>query len=905
MHTHTLPAQKPQPAVSIVLFLVFFLASCLPFPFAIHAAQESTAPSPATSDTPPLGTDTVLQRLSNGLTVLIMEDHRFPLVATRLYVHAGSAYESANDAGISHVLEHMVFKGTEKRPKGILSRQIEEAGGYINAATSFDYTVYITDMPKSQWQLGMDVVRDMAFHPTLDATELEAEKQVVLAELKRGEDSPNSVLFQTAHTKALRGTPYAHPIIGFENTIQNITVEAMRAYIKRLYQPQNMLLVVVGDIQAQEVLAEAEQQFAAYANTSQLTVPQPIDAQNLSAGTPQITIKEGPWNKVYFSAVFPAPSFNEYQSITLDMLAQVLGGDDTSMLYRKYKYEQQLVDSISAYNASFERLGMFGISAVLDADKLTSFWDELIRDLAALSETAFTQEELDRARLNLEDGFYTAKETLSGLTSKVGFFQFMGQGEQGEINYIEALQTVDQASLQQALTTWLKPENISYSLLTPKETKNTDALQQSLEATLHAHWPANKKDSKHADAAKEEPSIIDLGQGRTVVVLPDSTLPYVSASLRFSGGDALLSPQEQGLSSLTARVLTTGTKTQDASAINAYLADRAASLGAFSGRTMFGINMQGPSRFSKDLFTLMGEVLVQPSFTEKEVAREITSQIASIHQNEDSPFGLLFRKIPPFLFPGSVYGYEQLGQESYLKNVTPKAVAEYWERQKIRPWVLAVSGDVDKDEVVAFAKNLPVPTHDKVVVLEPTWGSDKALTLPMPNRAQAHLMLIFKTIPETSKDTPALQVLEAVLGGMGGPLFTELRDKQGLGYTVAVLNQQNEDTGYMMFYIGTDPDKLDQAEEAFIKVLTEEAAILQPPKALQRGINQIEGDYYRTHQSLASRSGEAAFLTLTGRPLSYAKDQLQKARQVTPDMLRTLMRTYLAPESAYVVKIIP
>lgn len=126
--------------------------------------------------------------MPNGLSVLILKDTRFPLVSTRLYVHAGSSYETPDQAGISHVLEHMVFKGTGQPPQKRHQPGSGIRGGYLNAATSYDYTVYITDMPDRHWKLGMDVVRDMAFHPTLDPQELESEKNVIVAELQRGED---------------------------------------------------------------------------------------------------------------------------------------------------------------------------------------------------------------------------------------------------------------------------------------------------------------------------------------------------------------------------------------------------------------------------------------------------------------------------------------------------------------------------------------------------------------------------------------------------------------------------------------------------------------------------------------------------------------------------------------------
>ena len=191
------------------------------------------------------------------------------------------AFGTPDQAGISHVLEHMVFKGTDSRPKSAISQEVESAGGYLNAATSYDYTVYITDMPDRHWKLGMDVVRDMAFHPTLDPQELESEKNVIVAELQRGEDDPGSRMFKTLMANTLKGTPYDRPIIGYEKTIRALTTQNLRDYIAKYYQPQNMLLVVVGNVDPAEVLAEAEKMFAPYKNATPLSEVMPYEADRL------------------------------------------------------------------------------------------------------------------------------------------------------------------------------------------------------------------------------------------------------------------------------------------------------------------------------------------------------------------------------------------------------------------------------------------------------------------------------------------------------------------------------------------------------------------------------------------------------------------------------------------------
>lgn len=205
--------------------------------------------------------------------------------------------------------------------------------------------------------------------------------------------------------------------------------------------------------------------------------------------------------------------------------------------------------------------------------------------------------------------------------------------------------------------------------------------------------------------------IIQLGEGRTVVLIPDSTLPYVSANLAYSGGEALLDPSEQGLASLTANVLTKGTVKRGAPEMETFLSDRAASLGASSGMKRFTVSMTGPARFNADLFKLLDEVVRMPAFSAEETARGIRDQAAAIKSSEDQPLALAFRRLMPFLFPHSVYGYLQLGEIGEVEKYTRENVLDYWNRQKTRPWVLAVAGQFSREDVLNFARNLPAPTN--------------------------------------------------------------------------------------------------------------------------------------------------------------------------------------------------
>ncbi|WP_337810280.1 pitrilysin family protein [Desulfovibrio sp.] len=878
--------------------LLILLLGILLVPQLAAAAPQAAPANPSTS-----GNDTMLVRLKNGLTVYIIRDSRFPLVCTRLFVGTGSANETAEQAGISHVLEHMVFKGTEKRPKGQVPRDVESLGGYLNAATSFDKTWFITDMPAKHWKTGMDVVKDMAFHPSLDPAELEAEKDVIVSELKGGDDTPPRRLFEDLQVAGLAHTVYGRPIIGFEKTIRAVTADDLRAYIRTWYQPQNMMLLVAGDIDPKAVLAHAEELFGDLKNDTILPEPAPVQLEG-AAGGPRVEVTYGPWNKVYLGIALPAPALGDQRSIDLDVLAYALGGDGTSQFYRKYRYEKQLVDSISVGNMSLNRAGLLYMVAQLDADKVEPFWQEFTRDLASLDAGKITPDVIERARFNYEDGMDRASETLDGLTSWKATVQFELGGPQGEANVRHALAAVDSARLRQAQDLWLRPDQVRVRVLAPEKAKLPD-----LDAILQHNWPAPAVERQKAAAAAEKVDkreIVDLGQGRTVILQPDRTIPYVSLEILRPGGNALLKPADQGLAQLTAATLTDGCGTRDLDAMERFVAERAASLSASAGVQSFTVSLTGPARFNADYFALLGDLLHKPTFAEKDVRRQADTLKAALVRRQDNPMSFMGSKINGFLFPGGQpYGFDGLGTAENQDRFGPGDVQAFWKQQNAQPWILSVAGDFDREKVLAFARSLPVPTAPAVDVPQPTWGADKRLPLSLPGRQQAHLLLAFHAVPLDHPDAPALMLLESVLSGQSGLLFNKLRDEQGLGYTVTAFYRSLPEAGFMAFYIGTTPRNLDVARQGFSGIIKDIKTDLLPAELLAKGLNRMEGSYYRGRQSLGARADEAASERLLGQPQDFQKRLLEKAAKVTPEQLREVARKYLLVDKMYEVTLLP
>ena len=783
--------------------------------------------------------------LPNGLKVVLHQDRRFPLVSMRLFVQAGSAYETDKEAGISHLLEHMAFKGTGKRPPGMIAEDVEKVGGYLNASTSFDYTVYIADLPARHWKLGLDVLKDMVCNASIIPEELESEKEVVIAELKRGNDNPDSRIFEMLQKYALDGTPYQRPIIGYEEILRSISRQDILNYMEKHYQPQTMMLLICGDFELEPAKAEIAALYAPLQNSRDKNMLKRTDFSTLQLFGPTVMVEKGPWNKVYLGLALPSINQGYSRSVHLDVLSSLLGDGKTSYLYRKYKYELRLVDNISIASYDFERCGLLYMHIVLDADKLDEFWNLFSRELAGLSRVEFTPEELERVKLNLEDDLFRAKETLSGLASKLGYFEFFDNGEQGEKNYLYLLRATTLENLKGQLDDILVPAHLAVAMLIPEDAA-ASITPESMKQTLAINWPqyscTQNMPAKVKNFAK--PEILKLGPGRKLILIPDATLPYVSANFMFAGGDAILDRTSQGLSSFTASLLIRGTAKLGATAIEDYLADRAASLNASSGRQTFGISFSFPARFGDDIFDLLLDTLNNPAFAQEELERVRQNQISGIKASEDQPLGLAFRRMFPFLFGDHPYGFIQAGTAESVAALTREQVFAFWEKQKKQPWVLAVCGDFDREKVLTTAKKLPQPGKEHLELATPSWTVEKNLELRLPDRQQAHILLIFPTVEVGNKDEAALNVMQAILSGQSGLLFMELRDRQGLGYTVTAMPWNSQKTGLLIFYIGTEPDKMQQAKDGFREIVTRLRTESLPEAILERGKQSIEGEYY-------------------------------------------------------------
>lgn len=879
------------------------LKFCAGMALAICMALGGTGAAQAVSDIQTF-------RLENGLTVLVKEDSRFPLVSVRLFVKAGSAWENPEEAGMSHLLEHMVFKGSKTSGAGV-DKRVENAGGSMNAYTSYDMTTYLTDLPSAKWKDAMTAVRDLAFDPLLRQEDLDAEREVVIAEKKQRGDSPMTKLFQTALAHTLKGTPYETPVIGNEKALRGVTPDMMRDYIRRRYDPRDMVLSVAGDVKASEVLAEARELFGGYQNHNVLAVEPSIDPASL-AQCLVVDVEAGPWDKALVSLSFPLPGMKDELLPAADVLAHLLAGDDTALLPVKFRLDHPVVDSISASAMSFERAGAFLVMAQLDAEKTATFLEDLGRTLASLKASDFTDEQIARARLNLEDSYLRGLENIADIAETMGSEYFYDPSSVGGERYLTAVRGVNREQIQQVIDRWIRPDALTVAALVPEgENGGAAALDnESARAAMLRGWPetgrAAEPTKDHDDAGTSLKSeVIGLGEGRTLVLLPDRSLPYVSATLSFSGGELLASDDEEGLASLTASSLTTGTAARSLKNINVYLSDRASGLSAGSGMRSFSIQMDAPAKFAPEVFALMKEVIETPAFREEDVDRSKREQIASIVSGEQSAMGLLGRNLRHFLFETGSYAHRSEGDPAVVAKYGRGDVEAFWNRQKVRPWVLSVAGDFNRAQVEAFARSLPAPSEKALESEPPRWNEEHSWSMTLPGRNQAVYLMLFPTAGSDSSDRAALRLLSECLNGFTGKLYQELREKQSLGYSVFPVDWAARDTGFLAFGIIASPENLDKAKASFEAIVRDLHENLLPEETLERAKAVAEADFYRARQSRAMRAGEGASNILNGYDLDYGRQRLEDMKGVDAETLRETARRYLDLNRAYDLRVTP
>ena len=474
-------------------------------------------------------------RLPNGLAVFVKEDHSRKVAAIQMWVMVGAAYENDSERGISHVIEHMAFKGTKRRGVGRIAEEVEELGGQINAYTIWDETVFHVIVPSSATSQGLDIITDAVFRSVIDQKELEKEKKVVLEEILEEQDRPDEVAFNQVFKTAYIKSPYRFPVIGQKEIVEKITRKNILDFRKRWYVPENMFLMVVGDVDPAAIRKDVERFTSDVKPTGflQVSLPQePRQTQIRSAVTRDANAVE-----TRLDIAFHIPSMKGNDVNRLDLAADILGARDESRLVRVLKREKALVNSITAESLTPKEPGLMLISATLESKNLEAATTAIMEELARLAGTPPPADELAQARNHIESQHIYERETVQGIAKSMGTYQNELEDAAYEEKYLALNTAVTPEQVSTAVSQYLMPPNLTVSVLLPKEEAKDFRIEQ-LEKIVSGFRPAEKTAMVRVSGAAGT-VFRELPNGIKVVLVPDNSNPVISFRIACLGGKAI------------------------------------------------------------------------------------------------------------------------------------------------------------------------------------------------------------------------------------------------------------------------------------------------------------------------------------------------------------------------------
>ncbi len=413
--------------------------------------------------------------LDNGLKLIVKEDHRSPVVVTQVWYKAGSIDEVNGVTGVAHVLEHMMFKGTEKVPNGEFSKKIAAAGGRENAFTSYDYTGYYQQLHKRHLPMAMELEADRMHNLILTEDEFSKEIKVVMEERRlRTDDQPRALLYEKMMAVAFQSHPYKNPIIGWMNDLENMRVEDAKVWYDHWYAPNNAVLVVVGDVDAKEVFRLAQKNYGAIPARTLLSIesrkPQTEPAQ---IGIKRMIVK-APAELPYVLMGYHAPTIKnvaaDWEPYALEILEGVLDGHASARLNKSLVRESQIASAASAgYSATARGSSIFFLSAVPSAGKTAADLEQALRnEITRIIKDGVTEEELARVKAQVIAGHVYQRDSIFSQAMQIGRMESLGLSHRDIDVILENLKSVTAEQVRDVVKKYFNDDRLTVAVLDPQ-----------------------------------------------------------------------------------------------------------------------------------------------------------------------------------------------------------------------------------------------------------------------------------------------------------------------------------------------------------------------------------------------------------------------------------------------------
>ena len=830
-------------------------------------------------------TSATVEILPNGLTLILDPESSAPVVSAQCWVATGSIHEDhLLGSGVSHFLEHMVFKGTRDYDGPTLADVVQSAGGHWNAYTTFDRTVYYIDGPAESLETFLRCLTGLVFFPTLPESEFANEQDVIRREIDMGLDDPHQASTQLFLSTAFTLDPRRHPVIGHRHLFDKITHSDLLNYHRNRYTSDRCHLVLSGDFDPAQV-----RQWAI--DLTRDCLPGCGREPLVSADFPQI----GPRKARETFAVptsrqtlaWKIPPLEHPDAPAWQVLATLLGQGRSARLPARLRDRQGLALEISAFAwCDAGREGVLAISAESEPTRRDELIRAILAEIATLAQSnpADLDAEREKACRQIAASQFQTLTTASGRASDLASNWHEARDLDFTRRHIAAIQQVLSADLVR-LAASLREDRMTLTLLDPAESAA----------------PARSLARSHRVAPVEE---FRLPNGLSVALLPDRRVPLFRCEAAVRAGLTSETTETQGLNLLLAAVLPKGSTRRNAQEIANALESLGARCGASSGNNTLLACTAGLSTDRRMLVETLAEILLEPAFAAEPLAREKASQLASLQEARLAPLPTAFRELRRSLFQGHGLGFESLGTPETLDQLQRDTLAHHHHHHVTASNAsLALAGDFDPAEIREIIESAwsamrsgeartPSPSR-----LQP--GGSLLTRLP---KKQAALAIGFPGFSATHPERHHLGLIREYAADMAGPLFTRIREELGLAYQVGATEFHGHDTGMFTFYLATSPEQVELAREELLAEINRIAQAGIPDDSFDQARATVLSALALQQQSTLACARSAAIDVLNGLPADHHRSLPNLIRSLTPAEVRaTAHRIFSQPPTISLV----
>ncbi|MDP1580374.1 MAG: pitrilysin family protein [Candidatus Didemnitutus sp.] len=815
--------------------------------------------------------------LPNGVTVLLKHDTSAPVASVQVWVKTGSIHEGEHlGAGLSHFLEHMLFKGTKRRAGREISATVQAHGGYINAYTTFDRTVYYIDLPSEHTPVAIDLLADATLNSTLPAAEVIKEKEVILREIDMCLDDPDQRLGQALFETAFRGHPYRQPIIGHREVFAATTRPALHSYYQARYAPNNLVVVIVGDFDAATTRAAIAEHFgrAPRRRLAPVLVPDEL---------PQLTRRDHhSFEDVQISRCglgWQIPGLAHADTPALDLLAMVLGHGDSSILWQELRERAKLVHQVDAMTWSPGTSGLFYVSFLCDADKRAAAEVAIMREVARVAVKGINATVLAKAVRQVVAAEVNVRKTMAGQASRLGAAEVVVGDMNYTRRYFERLTALTPADLKRVLKTYLVHERLTVVSSNPKTAMPVRAVESARLATS-------------LDFTE-----ITLSNGARLLLQPNTQLPNLHLRLAFAGGALAETPERRGANALLATLLSKDTKRRSAESVALAIESVGGAFNSFCGVNSFGLYADVLPSDAALALQLLSDAILQPTFKPARLAIERDASLASLREVQDDVVSVGRRKLRQLFFGSHPLAVETIGDEAGLSQI---AVADLvMLRRKLMVsgnTVLAVAGDFDPrvlhPKLEAFLKRIPAGNWAPPAADLTVRAGDFTEIQP---RQQAVVFEAYTGPGLKDADYFVSEVADELFSGMSSNLFERVREQKSLAYFVRSSRLVSMTQGMFYFFAGTSPERYQEVLQEFTREIARVRSGKIRADELVRCQTRLKAGKRMAMQSNAARATQAAVSAVYGLPVNDWRDYAAHIDAVTIADLQSFARRYFTP----------